>query len=205
MGKREANKEEKRQRLLEHGAILFVEHGFEGTSIEQVIAAVGIARGTFYLYFSDKEELFTAIIDDIYEPIVQILEDTLLDLQRDGANYNAQQIRYIRTAIELATVLEGKKERLLIPFREAWSSNAAGVALRSWRHKIEQKSIEIVLETQRLQLFRNTDPQLFVLALTGAIDRVVWAWLQEETALSRRDIAQQLADIFWKGVQIPPE
>ena len=202
MGKREANKEEKRQRLLEHGAKLFVENGFEGTSIEQVIASVGIARGTFYLYFSDKEELFTAIVDDIFEPLLQILKDTLQDLQNDGANANAQQIRYIKTAIEMATVLEGKKDRLLIPFREAWSSNAAGVALRSWRHKIEGQAIAIVQETQRLKLFRGTDPQLFVLAITGAIDRVVWAWLHHETELSRRDIAQQLADIFWKGIEI---
>ena len=155
------------------------------------------------MYFSDKEELFTAIVDDIFEPLLQILQDTLLDLQNDGANSNAQQIRYIRTAIEMATVIEGKKDRLLIPFREAWSSNAAGVALRSWRHKLEKQAIAIVQETQRLNLFRSTDPQLFVLAITGAIDRVVWAWLHQETELSRRDIAQQLADIFWKGIEIP--
>jgi AcrR family transcriptional regulator len=201
MGKREANKTEKRQRLLEHGAQLFLEKGFEGTSIEQVISSVGIARGTFYLYFQDKEELFSAIISDIFEPIIAILDETLSDLRLDGANINAQQIRYIRTAIELATVLEEKKNVLLIPFREAWSSNAAGIVLRAWRDKIDRKGVEIVLETQRLKLFRETDPELFVWSVTGAIDRVVWAWLHQETSVSRRDIAQQLADLFWKGVQ----
>ena len=98
-------------------------------------------------------------------------------------------------------MIEAKKELLLIPFREAWSSNPAGEALRSWRGKIDRKAVEIVQETQRLELFRVTDPQLFVWAITGAIDRVVWAWLQQETSLKRREIAQQLADIFWKGVK----
>ncbi len=115
----------------------------------------------------------------------------------------AQRIRYIRTAIELAGILESQKDLLLLHFREAWSSNAAGDALRVWRHRIEMKAKELVIEAQGLGLFRGVDAQLFVLAVIGAIERVVWAWIQEETSLSRREMAQQLADIFWKGVQSP--
>ena len=204
MGKRESNKEEKRRRLLEEGARLFVAHGYDSASIEQVIAAVGIARGTFYLYFPDKKELFTAIIAGIYQPLIVVLEETLEDMQRDVST-EGQQIRYIRTAIELAGILEGQKDLLPLHFREAWSSNAAGDALRVWRHRIELQAKGLVIEAQRLGLFRGVDPQLFVLAVMGSIERVVWAWIQEETSLSRREMAQQLADIFWKGVQNPKD
>lgn len=201
MGKRERNKEEKRQRLLSVGRECFVKNGFEGTSIEQVIEAAGIGRGTFYLYFSDKEALFVQIVEEIFQPILVILEETHKDLLAHGSDSSAQQIRYIRMAIELATVLESQKLALFIPFREAWSANVAGEALRKWRRELEARAVLIVAEAQRLKLFRDIDANLFVFAITGAIDRVVWAWLNNETNLSRRELAQQLADIFWKGME----
>ena len=44
---------------------LFVEHGFHGVSIDQIVAAAGGSKATLYRYFESKEALFAAIIDDI--------------------------------------------------------------------------------------------------------------------------------------------
>ena len=49
-------KEEKRQRLLSSAHSLFVAHGISGTSISQICDKAGVAKGTFYLYFQNKEE-----------------------------------------------------------------------------------------------------------------------------------------------------
>jgi TetR/AcrR family transcriptional regulator, regulator of mycofactocin system len=58
------------------GLELFTERGFEGTTVDQIAAAAGISRRTFFRYFADKEELFFA--ED--ERLLQVVEDTL-----DGA------------------------------------------------------------------------------------------------------------------------
>ena len=50
-------KEEKRQRLLSSAHGLFVAHGISGTSISQICEKAGVAKGTFYLYFQNKEEI----------------------------------------------------------------------------------------------------------------------------------------------------
>ena len=50
-------KEEKRQRLLDSAHSLFVAHGISGTSISQICEKAGVAKGTFYLYFQNKEEI----------------------------------------------------------------------------------------------------------------------------------------------------
>jgi AcrR family transcriptional regulator len=58
----EAEKERIRNRLLEQGRHWFGTYGFKKTSIGDVTKAVGIAQGTFYLFFPSKEELYLEIL-----------------------------------------------------------------------------------------------------------------------------------------------
>lgn len=44
---------------------LFMEHGFNGVSMDQLVSAAGGSKATLYRYFDSKERLFEAIIDDL--------------------------------------------------------------------------------------------------------------------------------------------
>ena len=46
-----------RARIREAANQLFLEHGFEATTVDAIVAAAGISKGTFYLYFERKEDL----------------------------------------------------------------------------------------------------------------------------------------------------
>lgn len=59
--KREANKVEKRATFLEAAERLFIEKGYENTSIEDIVKAAGITKRTLYQYFQNKEDLYYAI------------------------------------------------------------------------------------------------------------------------------------------------
>ncbi|CAM5773839.1 TetR family transcriptional regulator [Labrys miyagiensis] len=48
---------ENRQRILEAAARLFREHGFEGVTVAEIMAAAGLTHGAFYGHFSSKEDL----------------------------------------------------------------------------------------------------------------------------------------------------
>ena len=74
MGKREENKRKKREALEAEGLRLFLEHGYERTSIEQIAAAAGVARGTFYLYYEDKLQLFLTLVDRWYDLVIGMME-----------------------------------------------------------------------------------------------------------------------------------
>ena len=41
---------------------LFIEHGFAATRLEDVAARAGVSKGTLYVYFTDKEDLFKAVV-----------------------------------------------------------------------------------------------------------------------------------------------
>ena len=61
-GKLEQQKQEKKQSLLTAARELFIENGVAKTSIDQIASRAQVAKGTFYLYFRDKEDLLQALI-----------------------------------------------------------------------------------------------------------------------------------------------
>ena len=48
-------------RLLDAGAEALAESGYHGTRVDDVVRFAGVSHGTFYLYFSNKEDLFRAM------------------------------------------------------------------------------------------------------------------------------------------------
>nr|WP_295776960.1 TetR/AcrR family transcriptional regulator [Rhodoferax sp.] len=60
--KRERRKDARPGELLAAALDLFVEKGFAGTRAEEVAKRAGVSKGTLFLYFSSKEELFKAVV-----------------------------------------------------------------------------------------------------------------------------------------------
>ena len=56
------HKQKTRERIVECARIRFNRHGFEGVTIEMVMADAGLTRGGFYNHFKSKEELFAAAV-----------------------------------------------------------------------------------------------------------------------------------------------
>ncbi len=62
MGKLDDNKRQKRDSLLETAFNLFMTKGISKTSISDIVEQAGVAKGTFYLYFKDKYDIYDKLI-----------------------------------------------------------------------------------------------------------------------------------------------
>ncbi|MBQ8927053.1 MAG: TetR/AcrR family transcriptional regulator [Oscillospiraceae bacterium] len=62
MGKVEVNKQRKESSLLNTAFDFFTTKGFSKTSISDIVAKAGVAKGTFYLYFKDKYDIRNRLI-----------------------------------------------------------------------------------------------------------------------------------------------
>ena len=103
LGKIEVNKKQKKESLLNTAFSLFTSKGFQKTSISDIVNSAGVAKGTFYLYFSDKYDLRNKLIAhkaatlfldayhsvceaqiaDFEEQILHIVDYIILKLQED--------------------------------------------------------------------------------------------------------------------------
>ncbi len=76
---------ENRKVILGAAANEFATEGFEGASINRIIAAAELSKGGLYYYFEDKEDLYAAVMDDVMDRVVEVLAD--LPAPTDAATY----------------------------------------------------------------------------------------------------------------------
>jgi AcrR family transcriptional regulator len=66
----ERRKDARPQELLAAALDLFVERGYAATRLDDVAAKAGVSKGTLYLYFTNKEELFKAVVRENVLPVI---------------------------------------------------------------------------------------------------------------------------------------
>lgn len=69
--------EKRKQELLKIAYQLFIEKGYENTSVDEIIATAGIAKGTYYYYFPSKEATLEAVIELMIHEEVQRAKEVL--------------------------------------------------------------------------------------------------------------------------------
>lgn len=74
---------EKQEKLLEAATREFSRKPFNEASINQIIKDAGIPRGSFYMYFQDKEELFRYLLQGYMDQVLMVMEELLLQRQGD--------------------------------------------------------------------------------------------------------------------------
>ncbi len=105
---------EKRRQILSGAREVFLERGFDGASMGDIARAAGVSKGTLYVYFQNKEDLFAALVSsecnetaerlfvlDADEPDVEKVL-TKLGLSFIAAMIRPHQIAMVRTIIAIS-------------------------------------------------------------------------------------------------------
>ena len=144
---RRRSKETRPQELLDAALALFVEKGFAATRSEEVARAAGVSKGTLYLYYPSKEELFKAVV-----------RQNLSSLIAEGQ--------------EMVDGFEGSTSDLLVALMQTWwqrmdNTPAAGI------HKVVLSEVRNFPELAQFYADEVIAPadQLFSSAVQRGIDR----------------------------------
>ena len=70
------------ERIIEVAKQLFIENGFEETSMSDIASRVGINRPTLHYYFRTKNKMFQAVLGQIIRPLVPKVHDVLCESKR---------------------------------------------------------------------------------------------------------------------------
>ena len=71
--------ERRKQNLLNIAYRMFIEKGYENTSVDDIITEAGIAKGTYYYYFESKEATLEAVIEMMIEKAENIAKAALMN------------------------------------------------------------------------------------------------------------------------------
>lgn len=93
-------REKTRARLLKSALRVYSKHGADAKVIDQIISLAGVARGTFYNYFRNNEELFAAVAKESADEIIRSVQPSV-DQFKDPA---ARVACGVRLVIDLARI-----------------------------------------------------------------------------------------------------
>ena len=88
----ERRKDARPSELLAAALELFVEKGYAGTRLEDVAAQAGVSKGTLYLYFENKEDLFKAVVGDNVVARISASADEVLRFDGTSADLLRQLV-----------------------------------------------------------------------------------------------------------------
>ncbi|HEY8025555.1 MAG TPA: TetR/AcrR family transcriptional regulator [Burkholderiaceae bacterium] len=80
-GRWERRKDARPQELLAAALDLFVERGYAATRLDDVAANAGVSKGTLYLYFTNKEDLFKAVVREHLLPVLGEAEQAMAQFE----------------------------------------------------------------------------------------------------------------------------
>ena len=188
---------DKRSLITEAAIEVFAEKGFHQARVSDVARRAGVADGTIYLYFKNKEDLLLSIfeekMDELLASLGAILEgvDDPVERIRRFAAFHFEQVRTNRSAAEVLQVELRLSNKFLKEYRPEKLWAYLGVFG------------QIVRDGQARGLFR-TDIDSFVAmwSFFGALDELAMQWVlsRKHERFSLEQAAAQVADIFIRGL-----
>jgi TetR/AcrR family transcriptional repressor of nem operon len=82
---RKVAKQLTKEKLLDEGVALLMEHGYHGTGLQDILQRVGVPKGSFYNYFDSKEHYGAEAIRHYIEPFIEQLDAYLKRTDLSGA------------------------------------------------------------------------------------------------------------------------
>jgi AcrR family transcriptional regulator len=147
-----------REKIIKNALKIFAQKGFFRTAMDDIAQATGVAKGTVYLYFKDKQDLYIATIDEHFNRALETLSAIEAKTTPPGEKMEEIAVNFIEYIKHLKTTY------MLFTFENI---NLKGKTLKQMHTVIEPKiqaMIEIISKIIRSGIhsneFRKVDPKV---------------------------------------------
>ncbi len=189
-------REERKKIVLRCAKEVFSQKGYHQTSISDIIQRAGIARGTFYLYFQSKRDVF----DNILDGLVKELEAIIKRIDLDASSPPLEQLRNIlRSVIMLA--LEDPDMTQILLSRAVGLDSEFDSKLSEFYEGVLGKIESALQHGIELGLVRKCDTEVTARCILGCVKEVTNLIFSEAEALSQLDwILDEILNFGLQGV-----
>lgn len=187
---RERSRTASRQRLLEAAAEVFAERGFSQAKAGDIAARAGVAVGTLYLHFGDKDGIARAVA---LEALTELRARLRAAVERTHATVAAAAQAHATALVDFV-MDPSARGRLL------FAADAPGLRNDVLEAMAEAQKAHL-LERRRDGYFRaDVHPEVAAQALVGMQSRALMWWLANPTRASRRAVIDTLAKLRVSGI-----
>ena len=188
----------KRNKILEAASTIFIRKGFHKTQMEDVAEKTGVAKGTLYLYFKSKEELFAALLEYIFEKGTSGIDG--IACMKTGTEEKLRLL--LKKHLEFC-----EENQEFFEFVHEEFKNVARTLNDSFKQKFmkKQRNIlriisEIMEQGIREKLLKPFDPLIAAMVFEGIIQSIVQGTIMLKKNKKLTDMLPVFMDIFLEGL-----
>jgi AcrR family transcriptional regulator len=172
--------------LLDAGAQVFAARGYHAARVDDVVKLARASHGTFYLYFSNKEDLFRALVGEVADDMTALAESLgPLSPGPDGR-------RELEEWIDRFAALYERHGAVI----RAWTEAEIG------SHEFGRLGNDVLARFTRVLTRRieeaappNLDPAIAAVALVAMLERLNYYALTRQVTITRAEIVDTLARV----------
>ncbi len=186
--------ESRRERIIKAAREIFTEDSFQSMSIKSIAKKAGIATGTFYLYFTNKEALVETVVQEMYKELMGLIK---AERSKYESVFDKLQAS-MEVCIKVFIREKGIAKLLLKHFPEI------NMAFNNKFTEIEKSLISLVkIDLDELQdqgLIPQQNTYISATAFVGTFRQVILSWLQEGQPENLEEACQTLIEYNMRGL-----
>ena len=190
---------DKRDRILKAAIRVFARKGFYSTRVSEIAKAAGVADGTIYLYFKNKDDVLISLFEERISRLIGVLRDIaaedapVVDRLKKVIAVQLGQMEGRRDLAEVVTVNLRQSTKLMKQFAQPLFSQYIDVLGN------------LIAEGQANgELRSDVSSVMAARALWGSLDGVLvtWAMMTDSEPATLRNAAHDVATIYIEGLRI---
>lgn len=184
--------QDKRRDILEAAEQVFMANGFTAAKMDDIAELAGVAKGTLYLYFDSKQDLFVSLLEDRIWEYVATLTSKL------------EEVRSVKCFVQTLAKVRGqlfvRNQRLLESLSHSLPNFSKEHRLRIWnlRKGLEEPTIEAL--ARLLPPDHPVAPLKAAAMVNGALDYTVGTLILHGQPVVLEDVARDLEYVLLPGL-----
>jgi AcrR family transcriptional regulator len=201
--RRRLSREARREQILDAALRAFGRGGYHGTQVEDVVREAGVARGTFYLHFESKHEVFAALVERMLSVFLEVRPAEPEPDVRSPADAEAILRASYRTVLE---TFRRHRHLCRLLFEEAVGLDKGFTArlqehYRVWHDRVARTFRMFV---QRGAARRDLDVEVTADLVLGMVERLTRVHLLGERAPDMDRLVDAIVALEMRGIRSRP-
>ncbi len=195
--KRKGSVPDKRDRILKAAIKVFAKNGFYATRVSEIAKAAGVADGTIYLYFKNKDDVLITIFEEGIGQLLTILRE----VAESDEPFENRITRIVELQLGLLEEQRDLAEVITVNLRQS------SRLLKQYAAPLFMQYIDVIAgvvrDGQEDGAFRrDLNPRVVARSLFGALDAILLTWaLGEGDPAALRKAAGHCASLFLEGLR----
>ena len=185
--------------ILEAAEKLFAQKGFYSTTVGEIAEKAGIAKGTIYLYFRDKRDLFFSVLESKLDILLEKVEKGIQKSKTVSSRIEEAigiHLKFLEENEDFFKIMQSFPEE----FKRKLGERLKGGLIERQSHYVEimDKLIQEGIEVGEIRPF---DSRKLAVILMGMLHSLTVYWISRKERTSLSEDKHLIYEVFWEGVK----